>query len=158
MGAPSHVAEDLAQDVFIRLFRVMERYNDERPIRGFIFGVTRNVWREYRKSAIVRYERVGSQSDVAQSDARPSDPAPSIEAADTVYAALNTLSAPQREIFVLGEMEGYAMPEIADLLDINIDTGYSRLRKARLAFTDAVIALQSQNNTAATSFDTRRRA
>ena len=44
---------------------------------------------------------------------------------------LDAMDADQREVFVLAEVEQLAVPEIADILQVNVNTVYSRLRLAR---------------------------
>lgn len=57
-------------------------------------------------------------------------------------AALETLSDDQREVFVLARVEQMSAPEIASVVGIPLNTVYSRLRAARMAFEAAVARRQ----------------
>jgi RNA polymerase sigma-70 factor (ECF subfamily) len=48
----------------------------------------------------------------------------------------------KREVFALVEIEGLAVPEVAQMCDIKLNTAYSRLRLARQAFARAVEGLR----------------
>jgi RNA polymerase sigma-70 factor (ECF subfamily) len=78
-------------------------------------------------------------------DAEPADPAPNAldhlvqaEAMSLAQAALDTLDIERRAIFILHEIDGCAMPEVARVLTIPVNTAYSRLRVAREQFQTAV--------------------
>lgn len=58
-------------------------------------------------------------------------------ARDVVMEALQSVQMDRRAIFVLSELDGHAMPEIAETLSIPLNTVYSRLRLARETFTAA---------------------
>jgi RNA polymerase sigma-70 factor (ECF subfamily) len=51
-----------------------------------------------------------------------------------VYSFLEELPAPQREVFVLAELELESAPDIASALGVPLNTVYSRLRLARARF------------------------
>ena len=52
--------------------------------------------------------------------------------------ALDALDLDRRSVFVMHELDGQAVPEIARTLSIPLNTAYSRLRLARRDFVDAV--------------------
>jgi RNA polymerase sigma-70 factor, ECF subfamily len=58
-------------------------------------------------------------------------------------AALAALSDEQREVFVLSRIEQMSAPEIVEVVDIPLNTVYSRLRAARLAFEAEVVRLKA---------------
>jgi RNA polymerase sigma-70 factor (ECF subfamily) len=62
------------------------------------------------------------------------------QAAATVLAILDQLDDDQRTVFALVELEQLSVPEVARMLDIKLNTAYSRLRLARAAFEAAVKA------------------
>jgi RNA polymerase sigma-70 factor (ECF subfamily) len=68
----------------------------------------------------------------------PHDQAVASEAVRFLEAFLDTLGDAQRSVFILAELEQMSAPEIADALDVKLNTVYSRLRLARAAFRDAV--------------------
>ena len=62
------------------------------------------------------------------------------QAAAQVLAILDKMDEDKRVVFALVELEQLAVPEVARMLDLNLNTAYSRLRLARAAFEAAVKA------------------
>lgn len=61
LGAHPDLLDDVAQEVFIAVFRERERYDPERPIRAWIFGIARNVLhQEFRKQRLEARVRHGA--------------------------------------------------------------------------------------------------
>ena len=60
------------------------------------------------------------------------------QAAATVMSILDTIDEDKRVVFALVELEQLSVPEVARMLDINLNTAYSRLRLARQAFEACV--------------------
>jgi RNA polymerase sigma-70 factor (ECF subfamily) len=63
---------------------------------------------------------------------------------DLGYRALDELDLAQRAVFVMHDLDGVAIPEIASMLGIPLNTAYSRLRLARTAFDRAVRRLRAK--------------
>ena len=68
----------------------------------------------------------------------PSDLAEQNDQVKLLWSLLGELDPPKREVFVLSEIEEFTAPEIAKILEIPLNTVYSRLRAARQAFEEAV--------------------
>ena len=60
------------------------------------------------------------------------------QAAATVLAILERIDEDKRIVFALVELEQLSVPEVARMLELNLNTAYSRLRLARVAFEAAV--------------------
>ena len=56
------------------------------------------------------------------------------QAAATVMSILDTMDEDKRIVFALVELEQLSVPEVARMLELNLNTAYSRLRLARAAF------------------------
>ena len=67
------------------------------------------------------------------------------EAADFVRAFLERLDEGHRMVFLLSDVEGMTAPEIAETLELNLNTVYSRLRNARRKFELAVARRRSRS-------------
>ena len=143
LGVHDRDLEDLAHDLFIVVARKLDDHDKERPIRPWLFGIAFRVALDYRRSARSRREQLGdAASDPV--DARPMADA-QLEVAEKqrlVLAALDTLRMDQRAVFVLHDLDGTRVPEIAAALGIPLNTAYSRLRLAREQFASAVRELQ----------------
>jgi len=139
LGVPRHSVDDVVQEVFITASR---RYADIRSgqERRFLIGTAVRVSANYRTRACVRHE-------VAQGDwldqvcsSTPSAEQLLIEkrAREQLEQALDCLPEQQRSVFVLYELEGFSVAEIAELLDVPSGTAASRLGRARARFSQVV--------------------
>ena len=139
LGVPSSQAEDVAQDVFLVVHRRLPDYDSARALRPWLFGIARRVAADRRRSS-QREQRRMRVIAAAGSDRRadPEQAAARAEAAQIVQGFLDSLDEERRVVFVLGELEGFSGTEIAQALDINRNTVYTRLRAARRLFAEWV--------------------
>lgn len=131
LGVPTAVVEDAVQDVFLVLHRRRDEFDVRGSLRGLLFGIARRVARQHRRVA-ARPQRLTSVPDVARDD--PDEAVARRQAAAIVTAFLDELDDDKRIVFVLADVEGMAMPEVAEMLGIKLNTAYSRLRAARQQF------------------------
>lgn len=127
---PSDV-EDAAQDVFVVVHRNLERYDVANSLRSWLFGITTRVASDYRRKAYVRREQM---TDLPPDEATPPDQAERLERAEAralLDRALDRLDDRQREVFILYELEGLAMSDVAEVVRCPLQTAYSRLHTAR---------------------------
>jgi len=139
LGVPRHSVDDVVQEVFITASR---RHADIRAgqERRFLIGTAVRVSANYRTRACVRHEVAeGDWLDQACSSA-PSAEQLLIEkrAREQLEQALDCLPEQQRSVFVLYELEGFSVAEIAELLDVPSGTAASRLGRARARFSEVV--------------------
>jgi RNA polymerase sigma-70 factor (ECF subfamily) len=141
-GAGMHEAEDLTQEVFLKLYRAAPRYRPEERFAAFCFRVARNVWIDGRRRAGARLETALSASRDAEEGAAPRGPlcadvpadgrgpaeAASLSEEDRrVRAALADLDEPHRMVFELGVIEELSYAEIGSILAIPVGTVKSRM-------------------------------
>jgi RNA polymerase sigma-70 factor (ECF subfamily) len=131
LGVAKHAIDDATQDVFIVVHRRLPDYDPATPMRSWLYGIARRIADKYR----VRMARSGALRLLPDAHApAPDEILERREAADLIEGFLASLPAEQREVFVLAELEGLRMPEIAAAIDAKLNTVYSRLRLARRAF------------------------
>lgn len=124
-GVPD-AAEDIAQEVFLSLWRHPERFDPSRGgMRAFLLGIARNLalkrWRrEHRFEAL-------DDDDLAGPPARLDGAL----TAELVGRAVRALPPLQREVLVLAEYEELSLEEIARAVDSEVGTVKSRLHRAR---------------------------
>jgi RNA polymerase sigma-70 factor (ECF subfamily) len=140
LGGPWLSAEDVAHDVFAVAIKRLGSYDPRRPLEGWLYGITRNVVANARRRA--RFRRVVGLDEVRE----PATPLPSAE--DHVHhrwrrhrlqLALEALSAEQREIIVLCDIEERGATEVAVILEVAVGTVYSRLHRARKALREVLL-------------------
>jgi len=143
LGVAERDLEDLAQDVFVRVFGQLERFDGRRPLRPWLFGFAFRVASDYRRLARNRREVLDPEHD------RTADQAPSAldhvlhtEALLLAKTALDELDLDRLAVFILHELDDCPMPEVAEALNIPLNTAYSRLRLAREQFVACVRRLR----------------
>ena len=139
------LAEDCAQEVWVRIFRSRAEYSPRARFRTFLFRVARNFWIDvYRKTGRRIQETSldadgsgGQESDtgalssrLAGDDPEPHQQLENAELLSNLARATARLSEEMREVFLLGEVEGLAYAEIGVILDIPIGTVKSRMFNA----------------------------
>ncbi len=143
LGIHQDDLEDLTHDVFMTALRRRDSYDSERPIRPWLFGIAFRLAADFRR--LVRHSRELPLDHTAEApDGRlsPDEAAVSNQDRQLVLDALARIELPRRGVFIMHDIEGMAVPEIAQALEIPSGTAYSRLRQARIDFADAVRALR----------------
>ncbi len=131
----AQLAEDIAQEVFLRVWRQPERYVVEKgSFVTWLLSVTRNRavdWLRTRKRRF-RHETASPEQQERELPAdNAADPALSAELADqrcAVLAALATLSPQQRQVIDLAYFGGLTQREVADRLGQPLGTVKTRVR------------------------------
>jgi RNA polymerase sigma-70 factor (ECF subfamily) len=141
LGVPEAQLDDATQDVFLVVHRKLDAFDARSPLRSWIVAIAVRVASEYRRRGA---RRRTEQLDEAIPDAAP-DPAQVSEMQESVrllHEVLNTLDEKKRTVFVLAELEQLSVPEITQVLGVNLNTVYSRLRSARKEFEAALLERQ----------------
>ncbi len=125
------MAEDVAQDSFLRAFRFMKTYRGDSKFSSWLMRITRNCAMDAlrrQKSHLTRHEnerpRAGSVADP-------------IARAELAHA-LGSISDDHREPFLLIEVFGLSYQETADVLGVRVGTIKSRMHRARQALCAAL--------------------
>jgi RNA polymerase sigma-70 factor (ECF subfamily) len=142
LGVMERDLEDLAHDVLIIVARKFHEYDESRPIRPWLFGITFRVALDYRRSARQRNGQVVVPGEMTDQSPAADAELELKEMQRWVLEALDTLSIEQRAVFVLHDIDGTPVPEIATVLHIPLNTAYSRLRLARNQFGAAIRELK----------------
>jgi RNA polymerase sigma-70 factor (ECF subfamily) len=135
LGVDPSSLDDAVQDVFIVVHRKLASFNGASQLRTWIYAIAINVARRYRA------QRARGAVDTApelESHLCTERAVAERQALSWAREALDALDAEKREVFVLAEIEQMSAPEIAEVLAIPVNTVYSRLRAARLAFSQKI--------------------
>jgi RNA polymerase sigma-70 factor, ECF subfamily len=138
LGVAEAHAEDVAQEVFVVVHRRLESFESRSSVKTWIFGIVRGVVRNHRRSDQRRQAReaIAEELRVVEADG-PDEALARRQAKQVLYAILDELDESRREVFVLAELEQMPVVEIAEALEENLNTVYSRLRLARQQFAKA---------------------
>jgi RNA polymerase sigma-70 factor (ECF subfamily) len=137
LGASPAFLDDVVQEVFLVVHRRLAEFEQRSSLKSWLFGITRRVVRDQRRSAQRR------PAEVLESE--PADRAYGAdqhlllrEQAELLHELLGSLDDDKREAFVLAELEQMSGPEIAEALQTNLNTVYARVRSARQEFEAAL--------------------
>jgi RNA polymerase sigma-70 factor (ECF subfamily) len=146
LGVPASDLDDLTHDLFLVVQRHLGNYDPQRPVRPWLFGFAFRLASEHRRRAHRTHETASpSEDDVADPDpaSLPDQRLAASEDRRLILQALDVLELGRRAVFVLYEIDGEPMNEIARSLGIPLGTAYSRLRAAREEFAAAVKRLDA---------------
>ncbi len=132
--------DDAVQETFLVVHRRAADFEGRASERTWLYAVAVRVASTLRRSARREQARrtTAGQQMHSGSEADPEDALSRNEAAEVLDALLDELDANKRTVFVLAELEGVRVPEIARILDVNVRTIHSRLRLARERFSAAL--------------------
>jgi len=123
-------ADDLAQEVFVRVVRSAETYDDREREQAWVFRIARNV--------LVDHHRRSDRRPEASSAVDQATSAPQAVALD-LHRALAALAADDRDAFLLGEVGGLTYAEIATATGSTVAAVRSRIYRARLALRERLM-------------------
>ena len=123
-----HDAEDVTQEVFLRIFRSLWRWDSSRPLKPWIIGITVNRCRTWLAQRRRHPEAVDYLQDTAAS--APADD--TAELRREIQTAVEQLREDYRAVFVLFHQQGQPYEEIAEALQRPVGTIKTWLHRARL--------------------------
>jgi RNA polymerase sigma-70 factor (ECF subfamily) len=127
MLAHRHDAEDVTQEVFLRAFRNLHRWDPERPLRPWLLTIVANCCRTY----IEQRGRRPIPTDV-QADWLPNRPqSRSSDAAEEIQRAMANLRPEYQQCFALFYLQELSIEEVAEVLDCPKGTIKTWLHRAR---------------------------
>lgn len=138
LGVRDRDLEDLVHDVFVKVYRRLDDYDSERPLRPWLFGFAFRVASDYRRRAGHQRETVAPPVERPDEARLPDEQVAQRQARRLLQRALDTLNIDRRAVIIMHDIDGFTAPEIADALALPLNTVYSRLRIARGELAAAV--------------------
>jgi len=138
-------AEDILQEVFLKLVQKLETFNGECKFSTWLYSVTANASFAYLR-AEKKYRNdlsfeehifniedgVSIGVDISNSSCGSDGSCSRLELMEKIEQALNELAVPYRVVFHLRDVEGLTNPEVAAILGLSIAAVKFRIRRARL--------------------------
>jgi RNA polymerase sigma-70 factor, ECF subfamily len=131
LGVAQSDVDDVTQEVFLGVHRNLARFEGRCSVRTWIYGICHRRAVDYRRRARVR-PGLASDPDVElPGSLNQEQDYFATEAKLSLDRALSTLDDDKRAVFVLFEIEGIPMDEVAEIVGCPLQTAYSRLYAAR---------------------------
>jgi RNA polymerase sigma-70 factor (ECF subfamily) len=145
-------AEDLAQEVFCKLFQHLDRYDTSLPLENWLVRIATNHtlnWLERKRIPTEPFDRDksgrGSAFEPRDPSASPIERAEENEAREIIMRGLQRLPPNLRLVFILKYMEDYTSEEVAELIDVPRNTAKTWIFRARVALRGEVERLLGES-------------
>ncbi|MTI40070.1 RNA polymerase sigma factor [Fulvivirga lutimaris] len=136
----SEEAEDLAQEVFVEIFRNIDQFNAEAKLSTWIYRIAVNKSLEH-----IRYNKrqkrfawltslFGADEDLARNYSDFYHPGVALEnkeRAKVLHDAIDKLAENQKAAFVMHKMEGLSYQEIAEIMQLSLSSVESLMHRAK---------------------------
>jgi RNA polymerase sigma-70 factor, ECF subfamily len=128
-------AEELSQEIFLKIFENLERYDGGFPLIAWVVSLSRNLcidrYRRRKREKSFRFVSDDAVLPMLKSDDDPSAEALRKERTKMLFSALSEIPEELAEILVLRDLDGLAYDEIGKALALPDGTVKSRLFRAR---------------------------
>jgi len=141
ISATHEDAEDAVQDGFLHAWRALDRFRTDQPFSAWLGRIVANAALD-----LARRRKVRATEALPEGLSAPSrDPAADAELRRRLGEALETLTAPQKAVVVLHDVEGFTHAEIGALLDMPEGTARAHLHHARAALRKTLSDLRGES-------------
>jgi RNA polymerase sigma-70 factor (ECF subfamily) len=125
-------AQDLTQEVFLRLHRRVHTLEDPTALRAFVYSIAvRVIKAELRRRWVRRIMKVVDTARLPEPEVAPASPEDQArDAIDRLYRILDRLNARDRTIYVLRHIEGLSLEDTAAAVGVSLATVKRRLAHA----------------------------
>lgn len=146
-GVPEHRLEDAAQDVFVVVHGKLAEFEGRSKLTTWLYGIARHVAIDVVRKVVRERRRQRELADAPDADGAapsPEERAGEVQARRVLLELLERIEPQRREVFVLVEVEGIPVREVARMLKLKENTAWSRLRLARDEFERYVARMRAR--------------
>ncbi|HXK18471.1 MAG TPA: sigma-70 family RNA polymerase sigma factor [Polyangiaceae bacterium] len=129
LGVRHADVEDVVHEVFLVMHRRWQDYDQQKPLRPWLFGIAYRVAAAQRRRGA--RELLVESNEAEAHDLLPDDAVAAGETRSLLLKALGYVPLERRAVLLMHDVDEMRMREIAEQLAIPLFTAYSRLRKAR---------------------------
>jgi RNA polymerase sigma-70 factor (ECF subfamily) len=133
-------ADDLTQDVLLRIHRSIGRYEPTGSFSAWVFTLANNVCIDFLRRR--RPEVAGVSDEGAAAPADPADALSAIELREAVLRAVERLPVEQKQVFLLREEAGLSFREIAEIMKCPLNTALGRMHYALQSLRKSLAAFK----------------
>jgi RNA polymerase sigma-70 factor, ECF subfamily len=151
LGVREAQLDDALQDVFMVVQRRLAEFDGQASLSTWLYAIALRVARKARERSRREADKSGEPLSTEEARAPGADAEATLSSNQRLLLARRALEAlddDKREVFVLANIEQMSAPEIVEVLGIPLNTVYSRLRAARLAFASEVARLADRPRSA----------
>jgi RNA polymerase sigma-70 factor, ECF subfamily len=132
--------EDVVQQVFLKAYVSIKRFDQRAAFSTWLYKIAVNECWDYLRKKKVRplvyesdmsEEQVSRLDGIASADRPPESVSDRAEVRQMLEKMLEQLPEQDRQLLVLKEMEGFSVQELAEILNLNVNTVKVRLFRAR---------------------------
>lgn len=139
-GVAESERDDVFQGIFLKVHRAAGDYDPARPLAPWLFTIVANAVRNHFRDRKPQLASVDADEmpEAADPDPSPERIAQARETVTWLERAIRELPLAQREVLLLVSVAGLRQPEVAESLDLPLNTVKTHLRRARLALAAAM--------------------
>lgn len=148
LGVAPRDLEDITHEVFLRVFKHLHEYEPARPARPWLFVFAFRQASDYRRLARHRREILAEPEETGSEGLGADELLVGRDERALVEAALREVDLDRRAVLLLHDMQEIPMAEVTAMLEIPLQTGYSRLRVGREELVKAAKRLRRERGEA----------
>ena len=134
-----HAADDITQDVLLKVRTQMDTLPAEDRLPAWMFAVARNAIVDHYRARAVRDHADVAEVDVIADSPDEDDEAAARELAPCLLRMVEQLPDPYREAMKLADFEGLSQQELADRAGISLSGAKSRVQRARQQLREMIL-------------------
>ena len=128
--------EDLEQEVYMKVWKNQNKYEERGNIKSWISTITKNVTKDYLKSAVKKHETLTTEDDTSFETIRDKKESPELrlitnDRQERITKAINNLKPKLKEVILYTEIYGYTYEDCAKKFKCPIGTIKSRVYNAK---------------------------
>lgn len=146
LGVPTASVEDALQDVFFTVHRRRHAFGGRSSVRTWVFGIVRRVAFRYRRTAQRVDRKHRAVAKVVPTPTSIDDALERRQLGALLLRALDSIDEDKRAALVLHVFDDLSGPQIAEMLNLPVDTVYSRIKAGRRGLKRRLVAMGVANN------------
>jgi RNA polymerase sigma-70 factor (ECF subfamily) len=143
-------AEDLTQDIFLKLHRNLDRYDFDRNFAAWLLTLAKNhLIDEYRRTKWEKRNRDDFDDQLRVTASADDGPETGLAAEETkkvLWEGLNRLSPETRMAVILKEIQGRKYEEVAEILNVPVGTVKSRINRGRVQLAGLIRSAKERSH------------
>ena len=128
--------EDIEQEVYLKIWKNSEKYNEKGSIKSWISSIAKNASLDYLKSSYHKVFQTTTSDDfviesIKDKKVTPEDKVVRLDRQKVIVNAINSLKPKFKEVIMMCEINGYSYEECAKKLNCPVGTVKSRIYNAK---------------------------